>query len=289
MNYTIFLKILTTLGLFLTNLTIQPTEWSNVQISSFYSNSRDRSINFAIYTPPGYEAGNQHYPVLYFLHGSGSGYLLYWVAISEAIPDAHGDAGAWLNELITTGIIPPMIIVTPDDTDGSWDATNEEMITRELVSHIDSNWRTIPQRYGRAIEGFSMGALGASRYVARNSDLYCSTIIMSIPEAEAQSGFWQDNHETIIANQLKTRLVVGEEDGCCFDSTMQFHNKLLEIEIPHEFETYPSIIHYFGDLYEKAGIEGLQFHADCFQGAPPPPEEFISALMPMVLHHPIPK
>jgi enterochelin esterase-like enzyme len=288
MNPMIYLKILSFLGLLFSNMAFQPTEWSNVQISSFYSNSRDRSIKFAIYTPPGYDSGNQRYPVLYFLHGSGSGYLLYWVAISEAIPDAHGDAGAWLNELITNRIIPPMIIVTPDDTDGSWDSTNEAMITHELITYIDSNWRTIPQRYGRAIEGFSMGAMGASQYAARNSDLYCSSIIMSIPEAQAQSGYWQDNYENIIATQLKTRVIVGEEDSCCFDTTVQFNDKLLEFEIPHEFETYPSIIHYFGDLYEQAGIEGLQFHADCFREATPP-QDFMNSLLPVILNHFRPK
>jgi len=279
----ILLQILSIMGLILTNLATRPSEWSNVQVSSFYSNSRDRQISFAIYTPPGYESGNQHYPVLYFLHGVGSGYQLYWAAISEAIPEANGDAGAWLNQLISTGQIPPMIIVTPDDTDGSWGEINETMITQELVAHVDSNWRTIPQRYGRAIEGFSMGAIGASRYAARNSTLYCSTIIMSIPGTEPQIIYWKDNYENIVTNHLMTRVIVGEEDGCCYDSTVQFHNDLADIEIFHEFEIYPSIIHYFGDLYEQSGIEGLQFHSDCFRGASPPPRDLNNAHLPILL------
>ena len=131
-----------------------------------------------------------------------------------------------------------------------------------------------------------MGAMGASQYAARNPDLYCSTIIMSIPEAEPQIKYWQDNYENIISNQLMTRIIVGQEDGCCYDSTVQFHNDLLGIEIPHEFETYPSIIHYFGDLYEQSGIEGLQFHADCFRGAIPPPHELNDTHLPIILGHP---
>lgn len=239
-------------------------------------------ISFAIYTPPGYESGDQHYPVLYFLHGIGSGYLLYWAAISEAIPEANGDAGAWLNQLITAATIPPLIIVTPDDTDGEWGVTNETMVTDELIAHIDSNWRTIPNRSGRAIEGFSMGAMGASMYAARNSNLYCSTIIMSIPDAEPQISFWQENYEKILADHLMTRLIVGEEDGCCFDSTIQFHNDLLSIDIPHEFETYPDIIHYFGDLYNQSGIDGLQFHANCFESANPPPNFKNETYLPVI-------
>ena len=246
-------------------------------------------INFAIYIPPGYESGDQHYPVLYFLHGRNGNHLLYWAAISNKIPEANGDAGDWLNELITAGKIPPMIIVTPDDSDGYWGETNETMITEELIAYIDSNWRTIPNRSGRGIEGFSMGAMGASRYAARNSDLFCSTIIMSMPDAEPQISFWQDNRMNILADQLKTRLIVGEDDNCCFDSTVQFHEDLLTNKILHEFEVYPDIIHYFGELYNQSGIEGLQFHAECFRSATPPSPESMEAHLPLILKHFQPK
>jgi enterochelin esterase-like enzyme len=282
MNLSNVFRLIPSLLLILSNLPTIPSEWTNVQFSSFFSTSRNQTVDFAIYTPPGYESGDQHYPVLYFLHGVSSGYLMYWAQISEAIPESNGDAGAWVNQLITTGIIPPMIIVTPDDAEGSWGEMNEIMVTQELVAYVDSHWRTIPDRSGRAIEGFSMGAMGASRYAARNSDLYCSTIIMALPDAEAQISHWQDNLENILIDQLTTRLIVGEEDGCCYDSTVQFHNDLLTIGIPHEFETYTNIIHYFGDLYNSSGIEGLQFHANCFENANPPPSEVNNTYLPTV-------
>lgn len=258
--------IIFTTALILGSCEPQAPEWTNVEFSSLFSVSRDQMIDFAIYTPPDYESGDQHYPVLYVLHGTGSDYLMYWAQISESIPEANGDAGAWLNQLIASDMIPPMIIVTPDETDGSWAETNETMVTQELVAHVDTNWRTIPNRSGRAIEGFSMGAMGASSYAARNSDLYCSTIIMSMPRREPLIGFWQENREKILADQLRTRLIVGEEDNR-YDYIVQFHNDLLAIEIPHEFETYPNIVHYFGALYNQSGIEGLQFHANCFKNA----------------------
>ena len=61
-----------------------------------------------VYTPAGYENGNQHYPVLYLLHGSG------------------GDEDAWkdlgrtaqiLDNLIAEGKAKPMIVVMPN---GVW-------------------------------------------------------------------------------------------------------------------------------------------------------------------------
>ena len=104
------LLILLAMETVLANCGQQPSEWTNVQLSSFFSSSRDQMIEFAIYTPPDYESGNQHYPVLYVLHGSGSDYTMYWAQISEAIPEANGDAGAWLNQLIIAETIPPIII-----------------------------------------------------------------------------------------------------------------------------------------------------------------------------------
>jgi pimeloyl-ACP methyl ester carboxylesterase len=174
-----------------------------------------------------------------------------------------------------------MIIVTPDDADGSWGETNETMVTQELVDYVDANWRSIPSRSGRAIEGFSMGAMGASSYAARNSDLYCSTIIMSMPRREPQINFWREYQEKILADQLMTRIVVGEEDNR-YDYIVQFHNDLLAIEIPHEFETYPHVVHYFGDLYNQSGIEGLQFHANCFENAKPSLSFMNDTLLPNV-------
>ena len=264
----ILFHTLSAMALILGNCQLQASGWTNVQVSSFYSVSRDRTINFAIYTPPGYGTGNQHYPVLYFLHGVSGNHLMYWAQISESIPEARGDAGEWLNQLITAGTIPPMIIVTPDDTDGGWGETNEAMVTQELIAHIDANWRTIPNRSGRAIEGFSMGAMGTSRYATQHSDLFCSAIIMSMPGRESHINFWQENRETILSDQLITRLIVGEKDRR-YNFLIHFHNDLLAIEIPHEFESYSNIDHYFGDLYNQAGIEGLQFHGNCFENGKP--------------------
>ena len=63
------------------------------------------SRRMMVYTPPGYEAGNQKYPVLYLLHGGG------------------GDEDAWLtmgraniifDNLIAAGKAKPMIVVMPN-------------------------------------------------------------------------------------------------------------------------------------------------------------------------------
>jgi len=242
--------------------------FTNTELSSFYSESRDAMIDFIIFTPPGYENSTERYPVLYFLHGSSGNHYLYWGAISHYVQDADGDAGAWISSLIEEGEIPPLIIVTPDDSDGQWGETNQEMITEELIQHIDANWRTIPNRTGRAIEGFSMGGMGASRYSAELSELYCSSIIMAAPHSDELVPAWETNKEKILANELEVRLVVGTEDPQ-LDSMTFLNENLNTLEIPHQFELLPNIGHNVGEIYNVVGLKGLQFHAECFQRAKP--------------------
>lgn len=246
----------------------QSSPFTNTELVSFYSPSRGQDINFVIFTPPGYDDSVQRYPVLYFLHGRSGNHFLFWGAISHSVPEAEGDAGAWITRLIQNGIIPPMIIVTPDDADGMWGETNETMITRELVEYVDSHWRTIPNRTGRAIEGFSMGGMGASRYAARHPDLYCSTIIMAAPGVEPLIEDWEENREAIIESDLKVRLVVGSEDDQLEPMT-GLHEDLNSLQIPHEFEVVPGVRHDLGMLYNAVGISGLQFHGACFNRLPP--------------------
>lgn len=263
-----FFKILFISSLLLGDTLQQSSPFTNTELVSFYSPSRGQDINFVIFTPPGYGESDQRYPVLYFLHGRSGNHFLYWGAISHSVPEAEGDAGAWITRLIQNGVIPPMIIVTPDDADGMWGEMNETMITQELVEYIDSNWRTLPTRSGRAIEGFSMGGMGASRYAARHPDLYCSTIIMAAPGVEPLIDDWENNQDAILENNLKVRLVVGSEDDQLEPMT-GLHEDLNSLQIPHEFEVVSGVGHDLGLIYNAVGISGLQFHGACFNNIPP--------------------
>jgi enterochelin esterase-like enzyme len=138
------------------------------------------------------------------------------------------------------------------------------MVTQELISYIDTNWRTIPQRWGRAIEGFSMGAMGASHYGALHPGIYCSTNIMAIPGVDDNLLDWQVNKNKILANDLQVRVAVGDDDQSTYESTVAFHNGLTALNIPHTYEVAPGVPHIFGKLYNVVGVESLQFHAKCF-------------------------
>jgi enterochelin esterase-like enzyme len=262
------IKFFSFVGFSLLLLFQNQSPFTNTELSSFYSETLDETIEFIIFTPPGYETSTERYPVLYFLHGRSGNHFLYWGAITQLVPEAKGDAGAWISKLIEEGEIPPIIIVTPDDADGQWGEINEKMITEELIHHIDTNWRTIPNRTGRSIEGFSMGGMGASRYSAKFPDIYCSSIIMGAPYSDELIPDWENNKDKVLENELQIRLVVGTEDPQ-LDSMTFLDENLIALKIPHQFETLPGVGHNVGEIYNQVGVEGLQFHAECFQNTKP--------------------
>jgi S-formylglutathione hydrolase FrmB len=121
-----------------------------------------------VLVPRGYAAHpNRRYPTLYLLHGSG-GNETDWTEMGDA-------------EKATAGY--PMIVVMPDtDQNGYYsDWYNggafgppeyETYDIRELIPWIDSHYRTIAARRGRAVAGLSMGGFGALTYAARHPDLF---------------------------------------------------------------------------------------------------------------------
>ena len=114
-----------------------------------------------IYTPPGYEAGNQKYPVFYLLHGSGDTDDA-WVSV--------GRATFIFDNLIAAKKAKPMIVVMPAGHQpgnagfgappaAGATAVNpftDEFMT-DMMPYVEKHYRTIPDRQHRAIAGLSMG------------------------------------------------------------------------------------------------------------------------------------
>ncbi|MBC8427815.1 alpha/beta fold hydrolase, partial [bacterium] len=139
-----------------------------------------------VYLPPSYDQGG-NFPVVYLLHGytgnartfTSDGFTgLYWPADSDFPEDGlYG----MLNEMIAAGELGEMIVVMPDgsNTYGGSFYTNSELtgnyedyIVNDLVSYIDSNYRTIPSRNSRAIMGHSMGGYGAMKLAMKHPDVF---------------------------------------------------------------------------------------------------------------------
>ena len=106
-----------------------------------------------VYTPPGYNATSDRYPVFYLLHGSGD---------SDQSWSALGRAGVILDNLLATNKAKPMIVVMPNGhtrlpaTPESRLEFVREFLT-DIVPFVEKNYRVRADRNGRAVAGLSMG------------------------------------------------------------------------------------------------------------------------------------
>lgn len=134
----------------------------------YHSPSLGKDRRMSVYTPAGYEKGNKRYPVLYLLHGMG-GDENAWSELGRAVEI--------LDNLIAEGKAKPMIVVMPNGNAKEYAApgyTSEgfyipsgnrsrsprgmfEDSFMDIVSFVDSTYRTVPDKENRAIAGLSMG------------------------------------------------------------------------------------------------------------------------------------
>ncbi len=133
-------------------------------------------VRFTIYLPQGYSDSTDRLPVIFHLHGmdgTHDGPQLSFV------PASYEAARA-------AGLIGPAILVFPDGYgDSLWAdsaTTNkpaETNVIREILSHVDANYRTSAMRGGRAVQGFSMGGFGCLMYASKYPDLFSACVSYS--------------------------------------------------------------------------------------------------------------
>lgn len=134
----------------------------------YHSDVLDMDRRLTVYTPAGYEDSGRKYPVLYLLHGMG-GDEEAWISL--------GRTAQIFDNLIAQGKAEPMIVVMPNGNAWQDAAPGESpvgmvppMLDRprsmegsyetsfpEIVSFIDSHFRTVAKKSGRAVAGLSMG------------------------------------------------------------------------------------------------------------------------------------
>lgn len=133
--------------------------------------SPDRDV--AVYLPPTYSREQtRRYPVVYLLHGYGRTADDWYPFIG--LPGS-------MDRDIANGSAQEMILVIPDantlyggsmysssPTIGDW----ETYITQDLVSYIDSHYRTIADRNSRGLGGHSMGGYGVWRLGMKYPGVY---------------------------------------------------------------------------------------------------------------------
>jgi S-formylglutathione hydrolase FrmB len=128
-----------------------------------YSPSMKKNIKAVVITPDNY-ATMKAFPVVYLLHGHGGNYA-DWVIKAKGFEKAAD--------------LYQLIIVCPDGNNSwYWDSPvdstykYETYISKELVTWIDANYKTIKDRKARGITGLSMGGHGGLYLSLKHQDVF---------------------------------------------------------------------------------------------------------------------
>lgn len=251
--------------------------------AKFHSEAVDRDVPYGIYLPKGYDdAANQDtkWPLVIWLHGMHEDHLRF-----------HERGGApMLDRAVTDGKLPPCIFVTPNGGRVSMyfnrkDERWEDLITKDLLAHLDATYRVRKEREERAIMGVSMGGMAALRIAFTQPDLFgvvaahSSAVFAEDPEQipERLKGYakrlgldevfgdpiqkepWQKANPLCIALQLEPKALhglriyfdAGTEDRYGFAAGNQLLHEALEKKgVPHTWRLIPGGGHSWGSNFE---------------------------------------
>jgi len=142
----------------------------------YYAQSTQEWRHAMVYTPAEYEKGKKRYPVLYLQHGMGE---------DETGWSKQGHMQHIMDNLIASGEAKPMIVVMEsgdvkapfrggDNRQGfsEYGASFYKVMTNDLISTIDSKFRTLTDRDHRAMAGLSWGGHQTFDIVLNNLDKF---------------------------------------------------------------------------------------------------------------------
>ncbi len=148
-------------------------------------------MSYVVDLPPSYATSpDRKYPVVYALHGlfEGSG---FW--------DRRGLAPI-LARLRESGAVPEFLVVAVDGGNSffvnSPGGRYEDLVTKDLLAHVESTFRVVPGRKGRALLGVSMGGYAALHMAFHQPGLFAAVathsamLLERIPSADQGAGRW---------------------------------------------------------------------------------------------------
>ncbi|MFK7817969.1 MAG: alpha/beta hydrolase [Planctomycetaceae bacterium] len=268
----------------------QPFSWVNkpkalppgVKHETFKSPSMRLDVGYCIYLPKAYEKQPKtRFPVVYYLHGGRPGSEKKSLALVKHI-----------RPIIDSGKVAPMIYVfvnggpvshynMPNRKNGM----GADVFVKELIPHIDKIYRTIANRTGRGIEGFSQGGRGTTRLMFRYPNLFGSAAPGGAGHAtekriseengrESDKLIFQpsDNTYDLARAYAKSKskveplpiLVHVGTKGFNYQNNLAYMKFLDELKIPYKKLIVEDAPHSAQKIYEKRGIEIMKFHEKNF-------------------------
>lgn len=257
---------------------------------TFHSELVNQDIGYCVYLPAEYRnSPNKRYPVIYNLHGNGGNEF------------TSVDSIRLLHDQIAAKIVPPMIMVLPnggrstfykDSADGRFPI--ESIFMKEFIPHVDKTYRTIADRKGRCIEGFSMGGRGATRLAVKYPEMFCSLFCQAgnvphllelykaaTPAERAKSLLGPDlenwflndvyavssKNKARIKKHLRIQIACGTKDGGHIKTIRDFHQHLLELGVDHNYIEIEGLGHRRTEMIERYAPIWFAFHVESMRRA----------------------
>jgi S-formylglutathione hydrolase FrmB len=166
------------------------TASAEVRTGSFRSPALGRDVGYAVDLPASYAEGDRRYPVVYALHGLFEG-SAFW--------ERRGLAPI-LKGLEEQGAVAEMIVVAVDGGNSFFvnapGGAFEDLVTTDLIAHVEATYRAVPGRAGRALLGISMGGYGALRMAFHRPEAFAAAathsamLLEKVPSPQEGAGRW---------------------------------------------------------------------------------------------------
>lgn len=252
-----------------------------------------------VYLPKGYadEANaEKRYPWTIWLHGMNGNYRRF-----------HSGGADVLDELRGSDAIPDMIFVAVSAGrrsayfNGERSGNYEDLVMRDLFTHMEENYRVSDRREHRAIMGISIGGFGAMRFAFKRPDLFGAVAAHSSAVPPADPDDMPERYQRMAsrlgldpvlgnpidaerwAKEIPAAMVAGMKpetlDGLriYFDvgtndryrmagPNQTFHESLEEAGIDHTFQLLEGGGHSWGSGFPREALEAsLKFVGDSMQ------------------------
>lgn len=241
---------------------VQDVPHGDITYCYYPSKSLNRIRPLVVYTPPGYRASTDRYPVFYLVSGTTDTEETWYRA---------GRANFIADNLIAQKRAVPMIIVmpygnmlmgTPDPTTlqaaEMYKAFNDDL-TGSIMPYVESSYRTLPEREKRAIAGFSRGG-GQSLFAGlSNPDkfAYVGSYSAYLTQEVVEKYFPDFLSKPAITNgQLKLLWLGVGRDDFLYAQASAFDKLLTDKQIVHKSlvteggHTWMNARHYLGETLQ---------------------------------------
>ena len=163
------------------------------------------TVKCNVYLPDGFAKSDEHYPVIYLLHGLTD----TWEGWQQ-----RGHMKGVADDLISSGESVKAVIIMPNaghpDMHNEWNGyfnmpgwNYEDFFFQELMPTLEARYRCGGSKGQRAVMGLSMGGGGSVVYCQRHPDLFSSCYAMSA---------WLDNKFSEVVDSAARKANEGSKD-----------------------------------------------------------------------------